>query len=196
MFQDIPKSILEQMRRLEAIDAKDRTDGTPRLERLRQIQPETGRFLAVLAAMAPKGKFIEIGTSSGYSSLYLSLACREVDAQLVTFELLEQKARLAEETFRLAGVDDIVELIVGDARDHLQRFSGIAFCFLDAEKEIYRDCYDLVVPNMISGGLLVADNILSHADILRPLVDHAMADRRVDAVVVPIGKGELLCRRC
>ena len=184
------------MRRLEAIDAKDRTDGTPRLERLRQIQPETGRFLALLAACAPRGEFIEIGTSAGYSSLYLALACRVIDVRLVTFERLELKARLAEETFRLAGVDDIVELIVGDARDHLERFTNIAFCFLDAEKDIYRDCYDLVVPNMISGGLLVADNVLSHADILQPLVDHAMADRRVDAVVVPIGKGELLCRHC
>lgn len=196
MFHAIPQPILEQMRRLEATNTKDRMDGTPHLERLRQIPPETGRFLAMLAAIAPKGKFIEIGTSAGYSSLYLSLACREVGARLITFELLEQKARLAQETFRLAGVDDIVELIVGDGRDHLKRFSGIAFCFLDAEKEIYRDCYNLVIPNMVSGGLLVADNVLSHADILNAFVDHAMADRRVDAVVVPIGKGELLCRRC
>lgn len=195
MFHAIPQPITEQMRRLEAIDAKDRTDDTPHLERLRQIQPETGRFLAMLAAMAPEGNFIEIGTSAGYSSLYLSLACREVDARLVTFELLEQKARLAEETFRLAGVDDIVELVVGDARDHLERFSDIAFCFLDAEKETYRDCYNLVVPNMVRGGLLVADNVLSHADILQPFVDHAMTDIRIDAMIVPIGKGELLCRR-
>lgn len=195
MFHDIPQPITEQMRRLEEIDAKDRTDDTPHLKRLRQIQPETGRFLAILAAMAPEGKFIEIGTSAGYSSLYLSLACREIDAHLVTFELLEQKARLAEETFRLAGVDDIVELVVGEARDHLKRFSDIGFCFLDAEKKIYRDCYNLVVPNMVSGGFLVADNVLSHADILQPFVDHAMADTRVDAMIVPIGKGELLCRR-
>ena len=196
MFHEIPQPIQEQMRRLEEIDAKDRTDDTPHLERLRQIQPETGRLLAILAAMAPEGKFIEIGTSAGYSSLYLSLACREVDARLVTFELLEQKARLAEETFRLAGVEDIVELIVGDVRDHLQRFSDIAFCFLDAEKVMYQDCYNLVIPNMVRGGLLVADNVLSHADILQPFVDYAMADTRIDAMIVPIGKGELLCRRC
>jgi caffeoyl-CoA O-methyltransferase len=196
VFHDIPEGILGQMRRLEAIDAKDRVDGTSRDERLRQIPRETGRFLAILAASAPKGKFIEIGTSAGYSALYLSLACRAVGVRLTTFELLEAKARLAAETFHLSGVDDIIGLVTGDARDYLESFTGVAFCFLDAEKDVYGDCYNLVVPNMVVGGLLVADNVLSHADVLQPLVDRAMTDPRVDAVVIPIGRGELVCRRC
>ena len=71
----------------------------------------------------------------------------------------------------------------------------MAFCFLDAEKDVYSDCYDLVVPQLVPGGLLAADNVISHADALGPLVERAYADDRVDAVVVPIGKGELLVRR-
>lgn len=196
MLHETQERIVEQMRRLEAIDAKDRVDGTSREERLRQIPPDTGRFLAIVAASAPKGKIIEIGTSAGYSALYLALACRAIGTRLTTFELLEAKARLAEETFRLAGVDDVIELIVGDARDHPERLTEVAFCFLDAEKDVYSGCYDLIVPNMVSGGLLVADNVISHAEALQPVVDKAMADPRVDAVVVPIGKGELVCRRC
>ncbi|UCE24191.1 MAG: O-methyltransferase [Candidatus Zixiibacteriota bacterium] len=196
MFQKIPERITEQMRRLEAIDTRDRLDGTSRDERLRQIPPETGRLLSILAASAPEGRIIEIGTSAGYSALYLALACRAVEKRLTTFEVLETKARMAEETFRLAGVDDVVEVIVGDARKHLEGITDIAFCFLDAEKDVYSDCYDLVVPKMVSGGLLVADNVISHASELQPVVDKAVADPRVDAVVVPIGKGELICRRC
>jgi predicted O-methyltransferase YrrM len=184
------------MRRLEEIDARDRVDGTAHLERLRQIPPETGRFLAILAASAPKGTFIEIGTSAGYSALYLALACREVGARLITFEVLEEKARMAEETFRLAGVGDVVELMHGDARENTDRLTDIAFCFLDAEKDSYRDFYDLVIPKMVGRGLFVADNVISHAEVLQPFVDYAIADERVDAVVVPIGKGELVCRRC
>jgi caffeoyl-CoA O-methyltransferase len=195
MFHPVPSRILEQMRRLEAIDARDRVDGTPHLERVRQIPPETGRFLTILAASAPGGNFMEIGTSAGYSSLYLALACRDVGARLVTFEVLERKAQMAEETFRLAGLNDVVELIHGDARDYAERFKDIAFCFLDSEKDIYRELYDMTIPNMVSGGLLIADNVISHADKLQPFVDHALADERVDAVVVPIGRGELLCRR-
>ncbi len=196
MFHEIPQQVAEQMRRLEAIDTRDRVDGTSREERLRQIPPETGRLISILAASAPGGRIIEIGTSAGYSALYLALVCRTVGVRLTTFEVLDAKARMAEETFRLAGVDDVVEVILGDAREHLEGITDIAFCFLDAEKEVYSDCYDLVVPKMVSGGLLVADNVISHAEVLQPVVDKAMADPRVDAVVVPIGKGELVCRRC
>ena len=69
MFHNIPEKIRKCMEYLEEIDSKDRNDGTSRLRRLRQIPPETGKFLSILAASAPKGKFIEIGTSAGYSTL-------------------------------------------------------------------------------------------------------------------------------
>jgi len=74
MFRDIPDPILARMRELEEMDAADRCDGTARLKRLRQIPPDTGRFIALLAALAPPGRYIEIGTSAGYSALWLSLA--------------------------------------------------------------------------------------------------------------------------
>jgi len=195
MLHEIPKEILQQMARLEALDARDRVDGTPREKRLRQITPETGQFLAIVAASAPKGTFIEIGTSAGYSALYLAMAARAAGVRLVTFEISEERARMAQETFRAAGVSDCVELIVGDARERLQTVTDISFCFLDAEKEVYLECYELVVPKMVSGGLLVADNMISHAERLKPFVDRALSDARVDAVVVPIGRGELLGRR-
>ena len=71
----------------------------------------------------------------------------------------------------------------------------IAFCFLDAEKEVYRDCYEAVIPRLVSGGLLVADNAINHAPTLQPMLDRALADERVDAMIVPIAKGELVCRK-
>ena len=195
MFHNIPTAIIERMRYLEAIDAKDRQDGTERLQRLRQIPAETGKFIAMLAASAPEGDYIEIGASAGYSTLWLGLACRLLGRKLTTFEVLEEKAKLAEETFRMAGVEDVVELITGDAREHLQNYNNISFCFLDAEKEIYSDCYDLIIPNIISGGILIADNAINHAETLKPMLDKALSDERVDALVVPIGKGELVCRK-
>ncbi len=195
MFHDIPPAIKQRMEHLEQLDAEDRRDGTPRLERLRQIPPETGRFIALLAALAPAGRLIEIGTSAGYSALWLSLACRASDRRLTTYEVLAEKAALARETFSVTGTDDVVDHVEGDARDHLEQLSDIGFCFLDAEKEIYAECYELVVPRLVSGGLLVADNALSHRDALKPMLDRALSDERVDSLVVPVGKGLLLCRR-
>ena len=184
-----------RMRELEAIDAQDRDDGTPRMDRLRQIPPETGRFVALLAAAAPPGAVVEIGTSGGYSTLWLALACRETGRRVTTFEILPGKAALARETFRTAGVEDVVDLVEGDALAHLERLSDVGFCFLDAEKEVYGPCYDLVVPRMVSGGLLVADNAINHYETLATMITAALADERMDALVAPIGKGELVCRR-
>jgi caffeoyl-CoA O-methyltransferase len=195
MLHDIPPSITDRMKYLEEIDARDRIDGTPHLQRLRQIPPETGKFLAIMAAAAPDGKLIEIGTSAGYSTLWLALACRETGRKITTFELLEEKAAIARETFRLAAVEDVVEFITGDALRHIDNYHDISFCFLDAEKVDYGRYYEIFIPKLVSGGLLIADNVISHADQLADVMRKAQNDERIDALVVPIGKGELVCRK-
>ncbi len=195
MFHNIPKEIKKRMEYLVSLDKQDRLAGKSPLERLRQIPPETGKFLALLAAIAPEGTYLEIGTSGGYSGMWLALACKELGRKLITFEVLEEKVKIARETFKVAGLEDVVELVSGDAKEYLQNYKKVAFCFLDAEKEDYLDCYEKVVPNMISGGILVADNVISHKEVLEPMIERVLTDVRVDALVVPIGRGELVCRK-
>ena len=196
MFHSIDEPILERMQYLERIDAKDREDGTPRLKRLRQITPDTGKFLALLAASAPAGgEYLEIGTSAGYSTLWLSTACKILGRSITTFEVLPEKAKLARETFQLTQVEGIVRLMEGDGRHYLSQYPNISFCFLDAEKEVYGECYEAVIPNLVKGGLLVADNAIDFRETLQPMLDRALTDERVDALIVPIGKGELVCRK-
>lgn len=195
MFHTIPQSIMSRMQELEALDQRDRSDGTNRLERLRQIPPETGKFIALMLRSAPAGKVVEIGTSAGYSTLWLALVCMERGLTLTTYELLPEKVKLARETFAATQTSDLIDLVEGDARDHLETLDEIAFCFLDAEKEIYQDCYDLVVPGLCPGGILLADNAINHAPILQPMLDHALSDPRVDGMIVPVGKGILYCRK-
>jgi caffeoyl-CoA O-methyltransferase len=195
MFNAIPIAILDRMRHLERIDARDRLDGTLKLERLRQIPPETGRLLAILAACAPVGQFLEVGTSAGYSTLWLSLACRQRGVRVTTFELLPGKAKLAEETFRRSGTADIIQVVQGDARKYLPDYKQVAFCFIDSEKDLYEPIYGVVIPHMVPGGLFVADNAVSHADELAPFLNRVNDDGRVDSVILPIGKGVLLCRK-
>ncbi len=195
MFHDIPKPVLDQMKALEEIDALDRQDGTPNIKRLLQIPPETGKFLAVLAAGVPDGAWLEIGTSGGYSALWITLATKLRGTKLVTFELLPEKADLAKKTFKKAKVEGLVELVHGDARGHVGGYAEVAFCFLDAEKEMYQEFYDLVVPNLVPGGMLALDNDVSQRDILEDVINRAEVDDRVDSVVVPIGRGVLVCRK-
>ncbi len=195
MFESISPAMLSRMRELEAIDLRDRTDGTPQIKRLRQIPPEVGKFIALLAASAPVGPIIEIGTSAGYSTLWLSLAARATNRKLTTFEVDDAKVELARATFAAAGVTDVITLVHGGALTHLPAYNGIAFCFLDAEKDLYAPCYELILPRMVPGGILVADNAISHQTELRPMLDRALRDERVDAVLVPIGMGDLVCRK-
>lgn len=195
MFQTIPASVQARMHYLEEIDTRDRQDGTPRSQRLRQITPETGRLLALLAASAPEGELVEIGTSAGYSTLWLTLAARIRGQTIYTFELDPEKARIARETFTVAEVESQVELCVEDARVGLKSLDQISFCFMDLDKEYYQACYDIVVPRLVRGGFLLADNAISHANELVSFLENVSGDTRVDSIVIPIGKGGLFCRR-
>jgi predicted O-methyltransferase YrrM len=196
MFTEITGATKKRMQLLEQIDARDRIDGTETSQRLKQIPPETGKFLALLAANCPDhGEFVEIGTSAGYSSLWISLALQQRGAKLKTFEILPEKIRLAQETFRAAGVTDRIELIEGDFLEKGKSLGEIAFCFLDCEKHIYVKCFDMIATKLVRGGLLIADNAIDHADAMKPLMEKAQSDDRFDCLTVPIGKGEFVCRR-
>jgi len=135
------------------------------------------------------------GSSGGYSSLWLSLACRERGSHLTTFEVLEEKVALANETFEAAEVSDQIQLIHGDARQVISGYQDVAFCFLDAEKDVYLDVYEKVVPNLVPGGILATDNAINHANKLTEFLTRAENDPRADALVVPVGKGVLVCRK-
>lgn len=195
MFHPIRRSILERMQELQEIENQRREAGAPYAQLLRQITPDTGKFLALLMANAPQGVVLEIGTSAGYSTLWLALACEASGRTLTTFEVLPEKAVLARETFAAAAVEGVVRLVEGDARHRLTQYEDIAFCFLDADKDVYAACYEAVIPRLVRGGWLVADNAVSHREYLQPLLDRALSDERVDAVIVPIGKGELVCHK-
>jgi len=197
MFHNIPAAILEQMNYLENRDKEEMSGqiNIKHFDKLRQIPPETGRFISLLAASSPNGQWLEIGTSAGYSTLWLALACMYLKTKITTFELDQQKIKLATNTFASAQVEQYVELVPGNVFDPLPSYKDLSLCFLDTEKELYADCYDIVIPNMVAGGILLADNVISHQADLQPMIDRAMGDNRVDALVIPIGQGVLLCKK-
>jgi caffeoyl-CoA O-methyltransferase len=198
MFHNIPTAILERMKYLENRDREEMSGkiDIKHFDKLRQIPSETGRFISLLAATSsPNGQWIEIGTSAGYSTLWLTLACKHLKNKITTFELDPYKISLAKETFASAQVEEYVELVQGNVFDYLSSYKDLSLCFLDTEKELYVDCYDIVISNMVPGGILMADNVVSHQSDLQPMIDRALEDKRVDSLVVPIGQGILLCRK-
>ena len=193
MFHDIPAAVQKRMRFLEGQDAKDRQNGTSHVKRLKQIPPETGKFLTLVARNAPTPEWLEIGTSGGYSTIWLGLAARDAGARLTSYEILDDKYQMAEDTIRHCGLQSVVTLKKGDARKFIHKHNEIGFCFLDADEEVYEECYEAVIPRLSPGGLLIADNAVSHAEVLQGVLQRALHDERVDATIVPVGKGELFC---
>jgi predicted O-methyltransferase YrrM len=188
--------VLAVMARLEARDARERDTGATRETRLRQVTPDVGRFLHTLVLAVRPASIVEIGTSGGYSTLWLASAARIAGTTVTTLEIDPVKVALAAESLASAGLADVARLVQGDAFKYLRsRRDPIGMCFLDAEKEDYKAFYDAVLPLLVPGGLLVADNITSHAEELAAFTAHVLADERVSAVVVPIGRGELLAVR-
>jgi predicted O-methyltransferase YrrM len=189
VFHDIPTSMQRVMRALEAETERDQPA-------LRSVTADVGRCLALLAMSAPKGAFVELGSSAGYSTLWLSLAARARGVKLTTVEFDERKVVLARENISRAGAGEWVQAVHGDALDYATRFVDIAFCFSDLQPpELNARVYEKAVPRLVSGGLLVIDNVTSPR-LQTELLSRAGNDPRVDSVLLPFPKGDLICRKC
>lgn len=186
----------EVLRRLEEEDGRDRADGTSVARRLRSVTPEVGRFLHLLVKLAGARRLLEVGTSGAYSTIWLATAARETGGHVTTLELLPEKIARARQNLAAAGVDDMVTIVEGDARQTLSTLAGpFDFAFLDTEKELYLPLLEPLVALLAPGGVLVADNLLSHAEALAPFRQAAESHAELECVLVPIPRGELLCRK-
>jgi predicted O-methyltransferase YrrM len=171
-------------------DANDVRE-TARPHRMLNITPDTGRLLWILVRLARPRHILEVGTSNGYSTIWLADAARAVGASVVTLEVDPDKARLARENFARAGVADVVEVAEGPAKETLARLAGpFEIVFLDADRESYLAYLELVLPKMPSQAILVADNVVSHPGELADYLARIKSHPDLFSVTVPVGKGE------
>ncbi|MSP38590.1 MAG: O-methyltransferase [Deltaproteobacteria bacterium] len=189
MFSNISPAMQQVMRAMEEQLARDQAS-------LRSVDTDMGRLLTLLAMSAPAGAFLELGSSGGYSSIWLSLAARARGVKLTTVDLNEKKVALAKDNISRAGAADVVEVHHGDAFDFAGRNEPLAFCFSDIEPpELNAKIYELVVPRLVPGGWLVVDNVTSPRH-QKDFIARAYSDPRVDCVLLPFPKGDMICRKC
>jgi predicted O-methyltransferase YrrM len=189
VFHDISADMQKVMRAMEEQLARDQRS-------LRSVDTDVARVLTLLALSAPPGAFLELGSSGGYSSIWLSLAAKARGVKLTTVDLDESKVALARANIAKAGADSSVDVHHGNAFDFANQAEPLAFCFSDIEPpENNAKIYELVVPRLVPGGWLVVDNVTSPR-MQTALIDRAYSDARVDAVLLPFPKGDLICRKC
>ena len=124
------------------------------------VPVKDGRALRLLTEASGARNVVEIGTSTGYSGLWLCLALQKTNGRLTTFEIDHQRASMAREHFREAGVDKMVTLIEGDAHGQVTKLKGpIDIVFIDADKGGYVDYLNKLLPLVKPGGLILAHNV-------------------------------------
>lgn len=162
-------------------------------ELLLPVGPATATFLSSLVKGAQAKAILEIGTSYGYSTVWLAEAARATGGKVTSLELHARKVGYAKEQLAKAGLADYVEFRIGDALKILEELPGpFEVVLLDLWKDLYVRCFDLLYPKLAPGGIIVADNMLfpevsrSDANLYRA---RARAAAGISSVLLPIGSG-------
>lgn len=182
---------------LEQFGATHDADAANRATRMLNITRDTGEFLAVLVLATAARRVLEIGTSNGYSTLWLAEAAARIAGHVVTVEAAAAKIALAATSFARSGLADRVEQIHGDAGVLLAGTADAAYdlVFLDSERPSYPGWWPDLRRVLRPGGLLVVDNATSHPAELAPFAALVNADPAFRTCLVPVGKGEFLATR-
>jgi predicted O-methyltransferase YrrM len=165
-----------------------------RTRRRRNLEPDSARLLHLLVLATGAGRVLELGTSNGYSTIWLAAAVAANDGAMVSVDLDQGRLDEARENVARAGLDATVELRLEDAGAALSGSEPESWdmVFLDAERPDYPAYWSDLVRVLPPGGLLAVDNVVSHADEVADLRTLVSADRRVTEALVPTGAGVLL----
>ncbi|HGM6070294.1 TPA: O-methyltransferase, partial [Stenotrophomonas maltophilia] len=170
---------------------------TERGRRMLNITPQTGEFLSVLVRFGAARRVLEIGTSNGYSTLWLAEAAAAINGHVTTLECAEEKVAMARATFARSGLAGRITLVHADAGQWLAQAAeaSLDLLFLDSDREQYAGWWPQLRRVLRPGGLLVVDNAISHAAQMEPLRALLAADEAFSSSLVPVGNGELLAVR-
>ena len=187
MLDDRVRAVLG---RLEEEDRAEREAGLLPSRRSRQVAPATGRFLFALTAAQAGIEVLEIGGSRGYSTIWLAAGARLLGGRVVSLEHDPERCALWRANIAAAGLEEWAELVEGDASETLRATQDVFdLVFLDAEKEDYEALFGLVRPLLEPGALVVADNVVSHADPLAEYSAARQSDPSLVSVTVPLDRG-------
>lgn len=162
------------------------------------VDNESANFLSLLIKIKGAKNALEIGTSNGYSAIWLANALKETGGKLTTIEFWDNRLDVAKENFKKTGVDDIIETCLGQAVMILEEmaFSDTPpvfdFVFIDANKSEYIKYFKLIDQMLKKGGVIVADNILSHYKKVEPYVKAITTHPNYQSQLIPLDTGMML----
>ncbi len=157
------------------------------------IAPENGQFLSILVRSIQAQHVLEVGTSNGYSSIWIASALKQTGGHLITLEYDRKRAAEAQAHLNETSFSDIVEIRVGNAIGEIPKCeTTFDLVFLDAEKSEYLRDLELVLPKIRSGGLVVADDTVTMRDEMLDYVDFVFNTPLLNSVDIPLDDGIIL----
>lgn len=163
--------------------------------KMRNLRPETAKLLSILARSGKRTRMLEIGTSSGYSTIWLAWCARATGGSVISIDHSAGKLALAGANLNRAGLRQFVELLEGDATELARAVPGpFDFVFFDSVQVRPHLQLEWLLPKLTDDALVLADNTLSHPEGMAPFLAMIDAQPGFQRVVVPVGKG--LCVAC
>ncbi len=145
-----------------------------------QVPRTTAEFLRLLVVSTNSKTIFELGTSIGYSGIWLGLGVKETKGHLYTTEIFMPKIELAKKHFKDAGLEKQITILEGDIKDSISKFKKkIDFVFMDARKEDYLNYYNWLFPKLKKGGVIVADNIDDFPHYMKDFLEHIKKDQKI-----------------
>jgi predicted O-methyltransferase YrrM len=184
-------ALLDELHRYGVEHDADKPD---RLDRLRNLEPDTAQLLAALVRATGARAVLELGTSNGYSTVWLADAVRATGGELTSVEIDAARSTEASHNLTRAGLQAHAELRVQDAADALQESASQQWdmIFLDAERPAYTAYWPDLQRTLRPGGLLAVDNVISHADQVDAFRALVRETPGVFEALAPTGAGLLL----
>ena len=182
--------MIENERSAPRVEAPGGRDGGQDM-RMRAVGPNTGQLLNILASSLSRPTILEIGTSFGYSGIWLAEAARAAGGRLITMELHGYKSEFARDMASKAGLADVIDFQVGDAVEMISRLDvGIDFILLDLWKDLYLPCLDAFYPKLNPGAIIVADNMIRPGnDDVKAYAANIRKRAGITSVPLPVGSG-------
>jgi predicted O-methyltransferase YrrM len=163
---------------------------TDRSKKMLNLEPDTAQLISMLIQMSHRKRILEIGTSNGYSTIWLAWAAQAGGGEVISIDRDERKQMLAKKNLRRAQLRHLVTLLCGDATDIVASLSGPFDCvFFDADRVSAPSQLQILVPKLTPDALILADNVHSHPDEIAAYLAALEAFPQFEKLVVPVGKG-------
>jgi predicted O-methyltransferase YrrM len=168
----------------------------PHKQKMLNLEPDTAQLLSMLVRSGHRKHILEIGTSNGYSTIWLAWATQALGGHVTSIDYQPEKHALADANLRRAGLRDNVNLLQGDATEIVAQLSGpFDLIFFDADRYSAPQQLQLLLPKLLPDVLILADNVHSHPQEIAGYLTAIQAQQQFEHTIVPVGKGLSIAHR-